>query len=60
VPEHLRQRGDDQYRYPHDSPTGWVPQAYLENPLNITELKPIGYEKKLLEHLDKLKGRQGA
>ena len=58
VPEHLRQRGAEGYRYPHDAPEGWLPQAYLETPLKITTLKPIGYERKLLEHLERLKGRR--
>jgi putative ATPase len=45
----------EEYRYPHDSPTGWVEQKYLANPLNIVQLKPIGYEGKILTHIEGLK-----
>lgn len=57
VPRHLTAAGKDDYRYPHDQATGWCPQDYLSRPLQIVDLKPIGYERRLIEHLEKLKGR---
>lgn len=57
VPRHLTQAGAAKYRYPHDAKEGWLDQPYLEKPLKILKLKPIGYERKLIEHLERLKGR---
>ena len=43
------------YLYPHDF-GGYVKQDYLEEKRNFVEFKEIGYEKKIKEWFEKLKG----
>jgi putative ATPase len=43
------------YRYPHAF-GGWVEQAYLSKPLHFVDFKPIGYEKRLKEWMEKIRG----
>ncbi len=45
------------YRYPH-AYGGWVEQQYLEKPLHFVHFKPIGYEKKLAEWVELIKGEK--
>jgi len=45
---------NEHYLYPHDF-GGWVPQAYLTEPLHFVDFKPIGYEQKMGEWLEKIK-----
>jgi len=47
------------YRYPH-AYGGWVEQSYLTKPLHFVEFKPIGYEKRLKEWLEKIRGEEGS
>ncbi|MBN2004276.1 MAG: replication-associated recombination protein A [Anaerolineae bacterium] len=46
------------YKYPHDYPGGWVKQRYLPEgvPGGWYRPKNIGYEQKIAEYLNKLKG----
>lgn len=59
VPQMAREHGMSVgYRYPHDSPTGWLPQQYL--PDGVTNLpyyrpKPIGEERDIAAWLKHLK-----
>ena len=57
VPKHLQSPSHEGYLYPHDF-GGWVEQAYLEKPLKFYESKKIGYEKRLDEWLEKIKGKR--
>jgi putative ATPase len=71
VPSHLRDahyksaaklgRGQG-YKYPHDYPGGYVAQDYLgaPQPLHYYEPKEIGREKKIKEHLDRLREYKAA
>ncbi len=45
------------YKYPHDF-GGWVAQDYLSKPLSFVTFKPIGYEQKMGEWLDKIRKKQ--
>ncbi len=54
IPKHLQQQHIG-YLYPHDF-GGWVQQEYLSKPLRFVELKAIGYEKKMKEWLEAIKG----
>ena len=45
------------YRYPHAF-GGWVEQQYLEKPLRFVQFKAIGYEKKLFEWMELIKGKK--
>ena len=56
VPGHLRSPDHPGYLYPHDF-GGWVEQPYLEKPLRFYESKGMGYEKRLDEWLEKIRGR---
>jgi putative ATPase len=53
IPEHIKPNAKG-YLYPHDF-GGYVHQNYLQEPLQFTELKNIGYEKKMKEWLESLK-----
>ena len=53
-PETIRQFNEG-YLYPHDF-GGWVEQTYLDEPLHFVDFKPIGYERKMGEWLEKIKG----
>ncbi|MCE5185346.1 MAG: replication-associated recombination protein A [Planctomycetaceae bacterium] len=46
-----------EYKYPHNSPTGYIPQDYLGQPLDKPYYQPknIGREKIIAEYLQKLK-----
>jgi len=55
IPKTIRQK-NDHYLYPHDY-CGWVEQTYLSKPLRFVEFKPIGYEQKMGEWLQKIRGR---
>ncbi|GAA7071162.1 replication-associated recombination protein A [Helicobacter pylori] len=53
IPKHLLPNSKD-YLYPHDY-NGYVKQDYLEKPLNLVSSQGIGFEKTLLEWLDKIR-----
>ena len=53
-PETIKQFNEN-YRYPHDF-GGWVEQEYLTQSLHFVDFKPIGYERKMGEWLEKIKG----
>jgi putative ATPase len=55
-PKTIRQFNED-YLYPHDF-GGWVPQAYLSEPLHFVDFKPIGYEQKMGEWLQKIRSEE--
>lgn len=55
VPNHIRQQHEG-YLYPHDY-GGWVQQRYLEKERVFVEWKPIGYEKTLMEWLEKIRNK---
>jgi len=50
------------YKYPHDYPGGWVKQRYLPEgvPGGWYRPKTIGYEQKIAEYLNKLKGNNSS
>ncbi len=52
-PETIRQFNKN-YLYPHDF-GGWVEQVYLTEPLHFVDFKPIGYERKMGEWLEKIR-----
>lgn len=52
IPETIRQQNKN-YLYPHDF-GGWVQQKYLAKPLKFVEFKPIGYEAKMGEWIEKV------
>lgn len=66
IPVHLKDAHYDgakklghgiEYLYPHDSPSGWVPQQYLPNELlgkSFYDGKQVGSEKRLVMTYDKL------
>jgi putative ATPase len=54
IPKHLQQQHEG-YLYPHDF-GGWVQQQYLSKPLHFVDLKAIGYEKKMAEWLEMIRG----
>lgn len=45
---------NEEYLYPHDF-GGWVQQSYLAEPLHFVDFKPIGFEQKMGEWLEKIK-----
>jgi len=55
VPSHIRTHAKE-YLYPHDY-GGWVEQPYLEKKLSFYESKGIGFEKRLEEWREKIKGK---
>ncbi len=54
IPKHLQQQHVG-YLYPHEF-GGWVQQEYLSKPLHFVDLKAIGYEKKMAEWLEMIRG----
>lgn len=52
IPKTIQQNNEG-YLYPHDF-GGWVAQEYLNKPLSFVQFKPIGYEKKMAEWLEKI------
>lgn len=54
IPKNIQQNGSG-YLYPHDY-GGYVKQNYLSKPLKFLTLKSIGYEKKMKEWLESIKG----
>ncbi|GHV05828.1 recombinase RarA [Campylobacterota bacterium] len=63
VPQHLKDAHYDGakkmgrgigYKYPHDF-GGFVKQDYTTKPVHFVDLKPIGYEKTLIDWLEKLR-----
>jgi len=54
IPKTIRQQNEE-YLYPHDF-GGWVAQEYLSEPLDLVDLKAIGYEKKMADWLALIKG----
>lgn len=56
IPIHLRQQHKG-YLYPHDA-GGWIDQKYLSKPLKFVEFKPIGYEAKMGEWIEKVWGKK--
>jgi len=54
IPKNITQRNEN-YLYPHDF-GGYVDQKYLSKELNIVELKSIGFEEKMKNWLEKIKG----
>ncbi len=57
VPRHLQSPDHPGYLYPHDF-GGWVKQAYMQKPMRFYESKGIGFEKRLDEWLEKIKGKK--
>ena len=57
VPSHIKTHAKA-YLYPHNF-GGWVEQPYLEEKLSFYESKGIGFEKKLAEWIEKIKGEEG-
>jgi len=53
IPKTIQQNNKD-YLYPHDF-GGWVEQKYLSKDLHFVEFKPIGYEAKMGEWLNKIR-----
>ncbi len=53
IPKTIQQNNKN-YLYPHDF-GGWVEQKYLSKDLRFVEFKPIGYEQKMGEWLDKIR-----
>jgi putative ATPase len=53
IPKTIQQNNKD-YLYPHDF-GGWVQQKYLSKDLKFVEFKPIGYEAKMGEWLNKIR-----
>lgn len=53
IPKTIQQNNKD-YLYPHDF-GGWVEQKYLSKDLRFVEFKPIGYEQKMGEWLNKIR-----
>ncbi len=58
VPKHLRSPDHPGYLYPHDF-GGWVEQEYLGEDLKFYESKGIGFEKRLEEWTEKIRGQNG-
>ena len=56
IPKAIQQNNKD-YLYPHDF-GGWVQQKYLSKNMKFVEFKPIGYELKMGEWLDKIRGNK--
>ncbi len=56
VPKHLRSPDHPGYLYPHDF-GGWVEQEYMQKPMKFYDSKGVGFEKRLDEWLEKIKGR---
>ncbi len=53
IPKTIQQNNEN-YLYPHDF-GGWVEQRYLSKDFRFVEFKPIGYEQKMGEWLDKIR-----
>lgn len=53
IPKDIQQNNKN-YLYPHDF-GGWVKQRYLEKEYKFVEFKPIGFERKMIEWLEKIK-----
>jgi len=53
IPKTIQQNNKN-YLYPHDF-GGWVKQQYLSKELKFVEFKPIGYEQKMGEWLNKIR-----
>ena len=54
IPKNI-QHNKENYLYPHDF-GGYVAQQYLEKPLQFVEFKEIGYEKKMKEWIESIRG----
>jgi putative ATPase len=55
IPKNITQNNEG-YLYPHDF-GGYVEQNYLSKDLKFVELKEIGYEKKMKEWIESIRGR---
>ena len=55
IPEIIQQNNKN-YLYPHDF-GGWIQQKYLSKDMKFVEFKPIGYEAKMGEWLDKIRSK---
>ncbi len=55
IPKTIQQNNEN-YLYPHDF-GGWVQQDYLSRELHFVEFKPIGYEQKMGQWLQKIRGQ---
>ncbi|MDD3443325.1 MAG: replication-associated recombination protein A [Sulfurimonas denitrificans] len=53
IPKNITQNSKG-YLYPHDF-GGYVKQNYLSKPLKFVTLKPIGYEKKMVDWIESIK-----
>lgn len=54
IPENITQQNKN-YLYPHDF-GGYIKQTYMSQEIRFVELKDIGYEKKMKEWLQNIKG----
>ena len=52
IPKNITQKNSG-YLYPHDF-GGYVKQKYLSKPLKFVALKPIGYEKKMIDWINSI------
>ena len=55
VPRHLQSPRHEGYLYPHDF-GGWVEQSYMQKRMKFYDSKGVGFEKRLDEWLEKIKG----
>lgn len=55
-PKNIKQF-NEHYLYPHDY-GGWVAQEYLTQPLHLVDFRPIGYELKMGEWLEKIRSKE--
>lgn len=58
IPKNI-QHNKENYLYPHDF-GGYVAQQYLEKPLKFVAFKEIGYEKKMKEWIESIRGEEKA
>lgn len=59
VPNHLRNHHPENknYKYPHNFPSHWVEQKYLNHKLNFFNSSNLGYEKMQMDYLAKIKSK---
>ncbi len=55
VPTHLQSPRHEGYLYPHDF-GGWVEQSYMQKRIKLYDSKGVGFEKRLDEWLEKIRG----
>jgi len=58
VPKHLTKAGQKDYKYPHDYPDNFVDQDYIPEKREYYFPKDTGYERKIKELLENIKGKK--